>query len=160
MCENFSVLMSAKPPQSFRLRKITFAALLALICVLIVNWATQQHKPWIVPEEFKRLPNPLRPSEANLRSATEIYRDKCAQCHGDRGKGDGPQAWMQKPSPNDLTDASHMNALTDGDIFFQITEGRRPMPSFKSRLTPDQRWQLVLLLRSFAQPRTPPVNKP
>jgi mono/diheme cytochrome c family protein len=66
---------------------------------------------------------------------------------------------MQKPSPNDLTDASHMNALTDGDIFYQITEGRRPMPSFKNRLTPDQRWQLVLLLRTFAQPAPSPADK-
>jgi mono/diheme cytochrome c family protein len=151
--------MSANPPQNLRRRKFTFAALLALICVLVVNWATQQHKPWVVPDEFKKLQNPLQPSEPNLRSAREIYRDKCAQCHGDSGKGDGPQAWMQKPSPGDLTDGPHMNALTDGNIFYQITQGRRPMPSFKNRLTPDQRWQLVLLLRSFAQPASPPADK-
>jgi mono/diheme cytochrome c family protein len=151
--------MSPNSPQSLKLRKFTFAALLILILVLIVNWATQQHKPWVVPEEFKRLQNPLQPSDSNLRPAREIYRDKCAQCHGERGKGDGPQAWMQKPPPNDLTDASHMNTLTDGDIFYQITEGRRPMPSFKNRLTPDQRWQLVLLLRSFAQPTPQPSDK-
>jgi hypothetical protein len=29
------------------------------------------------------------------------------------------------------------------------------MPSFKNRMTQDQRWQLVLLVRSFAQPPTP-----
>jgi mono/diheme cytochrome c family protein len=151
--------MSANPPKNLKLRKFTFAALLGLILVLLINWATQQHKPWVVPEEFKKLQNPLQPSDSNLRSGNELYREKCAQCHGDQGKGDGPQAWMQKPSPNDLTDASHMNALTDGDIFYQITEGRRPMPSFKNRLTPDQRWQLVLLLRSFAQPASPPADK-
>jgi hypothetical protein len=33
------------------------------------------------------------------------------------------------------------------------------MPSFKNRLTPDQRWQLVLLLRSFAQPASPSADK-
>ena len=151
--------MSPNPPKNLKLRKFTFAALLALILVLIGNWATQQHKPWVVPDEFKKLQNPLQPSDSNLRSARELYSDKCAQCHGEHGKGDGPQAWMQKPSPNDLTDAPHINALTDGDIFYQITEGRRPMPSFKNRLTPDQRWQLVLLLRSFAQPAPPPADK-
>jgi mono/diheme cytochrome c family protein len=151
--------MSPNPPQNLKLRKFTFAALLALILVLIVNWITQQHKPWVVPEEFKKLQNPLQPSESHLRSAREIYRDKCAQCHGERGKGDGPQAWMQRPSPTDLTDVPHMSNLTDGDIFYQITQGRRPMPSFESRLTPDQRWQLVLLLRSFAQPTPPPADK-
>jgi mono/diheme cytochrome c family protein len=151
--------MSPNPRRNLKLRKFTFAALLALILVLIVNWATQQHKPWVVPDEFKKLQNPLQPSDSTLRSAREIYREKCAQCHGDSGKGDGPQAWMQKPSPNDLTDASHMNALTDGDIFYQITEGRRPMPSFRNRLTPDQRWQLVLFLRTFSPPAPSPSDK-
>jgi hypothetical protein len=33
------------------------------------------------------------------------------------------------------------------------------MPSFKSRLTPDQRWQLVLLLRSFAHSAPSPSDK-
>jgi mono/diheme cytochrome c family protein len=151
--------MSPNPPQDLRLRKVTFAVLLALICVLILNWVFQQHKPWVVPEEFRRLQNPLQASESNLAFARQLYRENCAQCHGDRGKGDGPQAWMQKPSPGDLTDGPHMNALTDGDIFYQITQGRRPMPSFQNRLTPDQRWQLVLLLRSFAQPASPSADK-
>ena len=150
--------MSANPPKNLRLRKFTFAVLLVLIFVVIVNWATQQRKPWVVPEEFKKLQNPLQPSESNLHSARQLYREKCAQCHGELGKGDGPQAWMQRPSPSDLTDAPHMSTLTDGDIFYQITQGRRPMPSFKNRLTPDQRWQLVLLLRSFVQPAPLPAD--
>ena len=152
--------MSANPPKNLRLRKFTFAALLVLIFALIVNWAAQQRKPWVVPEESKKLQNPLPPSESNLRSASELYREKCAQCHGEHGKGDGPQAWMQKPSPGDLTDAPHMNTLTDGDIFYQITQGRRPMPSFKDRLTSDQRWQLVLLIRSLSQDAHTPREKP
>jgi mono/diheme cytochrome c family protein len=44
--------------------------------------------------------------------------------------------------------------LTDGEIYYQITEGRKPMPSFKKRLTEEQRWQLVLLVRSFASAPT------
>jgi hypothetical protein len=34
------------------------------------------------------------------------------------------------------------------------------MPSFKSRTTEDQRWQLTLLVRSFSQKMTPPEKKP
>jgi mono/diheme cytochrome c family protein len=48
-----------------------------------------------------------------------------------------------------------MNSLTDGEIFYQITQGRKPMPSFRKKLTEDQRWQLVILVRSFAAPSTP-----
>jgi len=57
---------------------------------------------------------------------------------------------MYDPPPANLTDASHMNKMTDGEIYYLISEGRKPMPSFKKRLTDEQRWQLVLLVRSFA----------
>jgi len=58
---------------------------------------------------------------------------------------------MHSPAPADLTDAGRMNSVTDGEIFYQITTGRRPMPSFKNRLTEEQRWQLTLLVRSLSQ---------
>jgi hypothetical protein len=144
--------MSTASPLTLKLRKFLFAALLLLICVLIVHWLNEQNKPWIVPEEYKSLRNPLFPSESILSSAGQIYADECAQCHGEQGKGDGPEARTHTPLPADLTDAKRMATVTDGEIFYQITEGRRPMPSFKRRLTQDQRWQLVLLVRSFSQP--------
>jgi mono/diheme cytochrome c family protein len=143
--------MSTNRPLTLKLRKFLFAALLILICVLIVHWLNEQNKPWIVPQEFKSLKNPLLPSESILSSARQIYADECAQCHGERGKGDGPEARTHTPLPADLTDAKRMVTVTDGEIFYQITQGRRPMPSFKRRLTQDQRWQLVLLVRSFSQ---------
>ena len=139
-------------------RKLLFAVLLGLICVLIVYTAFQSNKPWVVPEEVKRLKNPLTPSESTLKSARGIYMDECAQCHGERGKGDGPEAAMHDPAPSDITDSKHMNTISDGEIFYQISEGRKPMPSFKKRLSQDQRWGLVLLVRSFAQPATAPKN--
>jgi mono/diheme cytochrome c family protein len=144
--------MSAHPPRSLWLRKALFAALLLLICILVIHWITQENKPWIVPPEYKRLKNPLTPSESNSNAARQIYVDECAQCHGDGGKGDGPEARSHYPLPADLTDPKRLANVTDGEIFYQISEGRRPMPSFKHRLTEDQRWQLVSLVRSFSQP--------
>lgn len=144
--------MSANPSLSLRLRKFLFAALLMIICVVVAYWLTQQNKPWVVPPEYKALKNPLPPSESNLNSARQIYMDECAQCHGESGKGDGPEARTHYPLPADLTDAKLLANVTDGEIFYQISEGRRPMPSYKRRLTPEQRWQLVLLVRSFSQP--------
>jgi hypothetical protein len=151
--------MSRNSPTQLKLRKFVFAALLILICALIVYSLIQQNRPWIVPEEYKSLKNPLFPSESNLNSARQIYSDDCAQCHGERGKGDGPEARTHAPLPADLTDAKRMATVTDGEIFYQISEGRRPMPSFKNRLTQDQRWQLVLLVRSFSQPGIAPFMK-
>jgi len=151
--------MSTNPPLSLQLRKLLFAALLFLIGVLVVYWLIEQNKPWIVPAEYKNLKNPLAPSQSNLNAAKQIYADECAQCHGERGQGDGPEARTHYPLPADLTDPKLLVNVTDGEILYQISEGRRPMPSFKHRLTQDQRWQLVLLVRSFSQPPAS-VNTP
>lgn len=111
--------------------------------------------PWIVPEEAKRVANPLKPWQADLPGARKLYLDKCAECHGDTGRGDGSQAKMYDPQPADLTDAARMNSVSDGELFYKISEGHRPMPAFKKRFSEDQRWQLVLFIRSLSA--APPV---
>ena len=84
--------MSANQPLFFRLRKILFAAILLLTVAIVAYWLVQENKPWVVPEQYKSLRNPLPPSESNLNAARQIYFDDCAQCHGNEGQGDGPQA--------------------------------------------------------------------
>jgi len=160
LCENFLAAMTADAQPNLKTRKILFASLLALICVVIVYAAFQRDRPWVVPEEVKKLKNPLAPSESTLKAARQIYTDECAQCHGEHGKGDGPEAMMHSPAPADLTDAGHMNTVTDGEIFYQISEGRKPMPSFKKRLTEEERWGLVLFVRSFARPAAAAEKNP
>jgi len=113
--------------------------------------------PWVVPEEAKRVQNPLRPQQADLPGARKLFLDKCAECHGDSGKGDGSQARMYDPLPTDFSDAAHMSTRTDGELFYKISEGHRPMPGFKKRFTEEQRWQLVLFLRSLSS--APPDAK-
>jgi mono/diheme cytochrome c family protein len=144
--------MSANPSRTLQLRRLLFAALLVFICVVVAYWLTQENQPWVVPQEYKSLKNPLPASQSNLHSARDIYSEECVQCHGERGQGDGPQARSHYPLPADLTDPKLLRNVTDGEIFYQISQGRRPMPSFKNRLTQDQRWQLVLLMRSFSEP--------
>jgi mono/diheme cytochrome c family protein len=152
--------MPAHPPRSLWFRKLLFAAILLLICILVIRWVTQENKPWVVPPEYKTLKNPLTSSESNLNAARQIYADECAKCHGDRGKGDGPEARSHYPLPADLSDPKLLAGVTDGEIFYQISEGRRPMPSFRGRLTEDQRWQLVSLVRSFSQQPARSGNAP
>ena len=130
-------------------RKLFLALILVTLCVVAV-FAYYENKPWKVPEEAKLRPNPIYPSASALAAGRSIYMDKCVQCHGQTGKGDGPDAASYYPSPTSLVDAKHMNGVTDGEIFYQISEGRKPMPAFKRKLTEEQRWQLVLHVRSFA----------
>jgi len=157
MCENFLAAMSTDTQPNLKTRKTLFAVLLVLICTALVYTAFQRDKPWVVPEEVKRMKNPLAASEPNLKAAWGIYIDECAQCHGERGKGDGPEAAMHSPAPSDITDSKHMNTVTDGQVFYQISEGRKPMPSFKKRLTEDQRWGLVLFVRTLSGSVAPPI---
>jgi mono/diheme cytochrome c family protein len=151
---NFSVPMTTTSSNSRRVRLVLFVCALGLIAVSIAL-AVFRRGPWIVPLADKARKNPLALSDANLAAAKEIYGNKCANCHGDTGKGDGSDARMYDPLPSDLTDAAKMSKLTDGEIFYQITEGRKPMPSFKKKLTEEQCWQLVLLVRSLASSSAP-----
>lgn len=137
------------------LRKVLLLGVLILIC-LAIGLAAFHRTPWMVPAAEKERKNPLSPSERNLTAAKQIYSDQCANCHGDGGKGDGSDAMMYEPPPSDLTDAAKMSKRTDGEIYYQITEGRKPMPSFKKKLTDEQRWQLVMFVRSLAGAPAPP----
>jgi len=139
-------------------RKVLFGCALLLIFIAI-GLAAFHRTPWVVPPSEKEMKNPLAPSAANLAAAKEIFSDKCANCHGDGGKGDGSDAMMYDPAPSDLTDAAKMKKKTDGELYYQITEGRKPMPSFKKKLTDDQRWQLVLFVRSLAATPASSVTK-
>src|SRR5439155_20711566 len=122
--------------------------LLVVVCIVLVFAVYQRDRAWVVTEEIKKLKNTVPTTESTLKADRGMYVEECAQCHGEGGKGDGPKARLHFPAPADLTDAHRMNSVTDGEIFYQISEGRKPMPSFKTRLTEDQRWGLLLLVRS------------
>ena len=141
--------MNASPKKSKLLQKLLLAGVIVLI-FLSIGLAAFHRTPWQVPSDAKLLKNPLPISDVNFNAAKPIYNEQCANCHGDSGKGDGSDAMMYDPAPSDLTDANHMNKLTDGEIYYQITLGKKPMPSFRNKLTEEQRWQLVILVRSFS----------
>jgi mono/diheme cytochrome c family protein len=133
---------------TLRQRKLLFLALLAVI-VLVLAYALYTNYPWPVPDAAKKMKNPLQPTVSAMAAARAIYRDKCANCHGETGKGDGPEAASHYPPPASFLDYRRMHATTDGELFYRITKGRRPMPAFENRLSDEQRWQLVLLVRAF-----------
>lgn len=137
--------------QKFKLRRAVFIALLGMIVIAFVL-AVMRRGEWIIPEEAQQRQNPLQSSPQVIEAARPLYSENCERCHGATGKGNGPESARQYPAPSDLTDAKLTNSLTDGAIFYQISEGRRPMPSFKKRMTEEQRWQLVLFIRSFSSP--------
>jgi mono/diheme cytochrome c family protein len=128
----------------------TVFVLLLLIAAGSAVYAFFHPGPWIVPDEAKKVVNPLQPSEENISAGRTLYKSKCAECHGETGKGDGDQSKLYNTPPTNFTEGARVNAETDGELFYKLSEGHRPMPAFKKRYSEEQRWQLILFLRTFA----------
>ena len=109
---------------------------------------------WAAPETATGMKNPLSASKEVLAKGRELYADRCADCHGRKGRGDGNSGSDLESRPSDLT-ASSVQTQTDGALFWKISEGRRPMPAYNRKLSEEQRWQVVHYLRSFASKPNP-----
>ncbi len=83
------------------------------------------------------------PAKADVAAAEATYKAKCAGCHGADGKG---KAAMKT---RDWTSAD-VQKMSDADLAAVITNGKSPMPPFKS-LTADQVKDLVAYVRTFAK---------
>jgi len=105
---------------------------------------------WSVPEKVKSLKNPVPAGNESIAAGMSIYKDRCANCHGERGDGRGEKAEQLSIAPSNFTDAHKMSASTDGELFWKISKGRRPMPAFKDKLSEQERWQLVDYIRTFS----------
>lgn len=133
----------------FARRRIVIATLFAIAALACAGCGG-----WNVPPSAKQRRNPVPSNSATLAAARVLYRDDCAKCHGMNGDGKRPPGSMYSynTQPANFTKAKRMDAMSDGEIFWKITNGKKPMPRFKGRLSDDQRWELVNLLRTFAHP--------
>ena len=96
-------------------------------------------------------PWPAEPPDAERGLA--VYAEHCAACHGSTGRGDGALVDQLPAPPLDLAAAGRRRSVAPADDFQTVTEGRldRMMPPFAAALTDEQRWDVVVALRSFAE---------
>jgi|SRR5580658_9581634 mono/diheme cytochrome c family protein len=106
---------------------------------------------WSAPAKAKAMPNPIPATPQAIGAGMSIYMDRCQNCHGEDGNGKGERADKLSVQPADFTDAHAMSAQTDGELFWKISEGHRPMPAFEKKLSEEERWQLVDYIRTFSQ---------
>lgn len=55
--------------------------------------------------------------------ADELFKGRCAPCHGETGHGDGPGAAALNPKPRNYTDVSWQNSVSDEHIKQTILYG-------------------------------------
>ena len=81
----------------------------------------------------------------SLSRGAQIYRETCASCHGNLGRGDGPAGAGLDPKPADLADAAALRDASPLDFYHRVTIGvvGTAMPAFETRLSTDDRWAVA-----------------
>ena len=93
--------------------------------------------------------------------AAALYRQHCAGCHGDAGRGDGLQARVTFLKVPDWADGARLNALSDEYLSTVIAKGSAAlggtsaMPGWDHVLKPEEIRTLVAHIRAFARPPQP-----
>jgi mono/diheme cytochrome c family protein len=94
------------------------------------------------------------PADATAAS----YRQHCAGCHGDTGRGDGLQARLTLLKVPDWGDAARLSALSDEYLYTVIAKGSAAlggtsaMPGWDHVLKPEEIRALAAYLRAFSKP--------
>lgn len=93
-----------------------------------------------------------------MAEAKQIFGIRCATCHGQAGRGDGPVATRLNPRPRDYSDKEWQASVTDEQIKKVIVEGgpavgksvlMAPSPDLGQK--PEVLDAMVALIRSFAE---------
>jgi cytochrome c553 len=60
---------------------------------------------------------------ADMVAARAEFKNRCATCHGEEGKGNGPAAGALNPKPRNYTDTTWQKSVTDDQIKKTIVMG-------------------------------------
>jgi cbb3-type cytochrome c oxidase subunit II len=97
----------------------------------------------MVPEGWRKVPNPYPTTAAGQARGRKIYQDFCLGCHGPVGDGMGPaQPWIYPP-PLNFTILKG-RGISGGILYYQIMNGitGTAMPYFKRDLESEKIWEV------------------
>ena len=127
-----------------------FQKSIVILLILCSNNMLSQTRKFPSPPSADAIANPLKGNSDATTEGKTIYTQYCVACHGAKGKGDGIAAPGLSRPPADHT-SDFVQKQTDGALFWIITQGNSPMPTYKSALTDVQRWQVVNYIRTLAK---------
>jgi mono/diheme cytochrome c family protein len=128
-----------------RTMKLFFVSALVL---LVSTTLVAQPKPWVIPDSFKSMKNPVAQSDASTKAGLAVFTKNCASCHGKAGLGDGVKARTLKDFPGNFS-KTDFQSLADGDIFYRTKTGRGEMPKYDGKLSDDDIWNVVNYMRTL-----------
>jgi mono/diheme cytochrome c family protein len=120
----------------------------ALIAVSVEE--PESKEKWVAPASEAQRKNPVPFNQSSVAVGQKIYLQRCVECHGKTGNGDGPDAADLGIHPAKLSDPA-IQEQTDGALFWKVTVGKKPMPSYRSRLLPTDRWSVINYLRTLGR---------
>ncbi len=104
---------------------------------------------WTAPDSASSLKSPFTITSDVELKGHQLYTLYCRSCHGKAGNGDGPAGRSLDQRPANFHDARIKNE-PDGVLFWKMSTGKGPMPSFKDVLSREERWSLVAYLRKLS----------
>ena len=138
------------------LARISLGKVTGLVFLLLLIFAS-----WLLSPTAKAQEPLEPPSKPDAESGSVIFADRCANCHGTAGEGDGEMAVDLPAPPRDFTDEAYRQTAVPATMFQTLTEGRLDagMPPFGSSssnpISEADRWDLVATVFSLG---TPPEN--
>lgn len=103
-----------------------------------------------IPPEAAAKQNPVKPGPESLAKGKKLYGYDCAMCHGEHGDGKGDMAADIK-NVTDFTNPEALKNRTDGELFYEIRNGKGEMPPEGDRAKDDDIWNVVNYCRAFAK---------
>jgi len=96
----------------------------------------------------EELINPFSETEKGLTRGAFVFSTFCTPCHGNSATGDGSVTKKGFPPPPSLF-ADKALKMKDGQMFHILTYGQANMPSLASQISFDDRWKVILHVRSL-----------
>jgi mono/diheme cytochrome c family protein len=126
------------------------AASIALVSAIVVR-AQESAGGWSIPPNAAAEKTPLTVNDTVVAAGKKLFNDRCAKCHGLRGKGDGPEGDESHQEDMDLTVAARASRNPDGVVFYKIWNGRSSskMPPLSKELTKEQAWSIVAYVQTL-----------
>jgi mono/diheme cytochrome c family protein len=136
--------------KSFQIKLMAISMGMFLVFSFATIIQAQTAGGWTIPPKYKTMKNPVAVGKESVADGKDLFAKHCKSCHGSAGLGDGPKAATLDVPCGDFS-SKKFQAQSDGDIFFQITEGKGKMPAFKKTIPEDNsRWAIVNYIRTLA----------